>query len=37
MLAGHTQGSAPAVDALRARYDVVQIASIDEAIEALRH
>src|SRR3712207_2259194 len=37
VLAGHSQGSAPAVDALRDRYDVVEIASIDEAIEALRH
>jgi CheY-like chemotaxis protein len=37
VLAGHTEGSAPAVDALRARCDVVEIASIDEAIEALRH
>src|SRR4051794_13317754 len=37
VLAGHTRGSAPAVEALRERYDVVQIASIDEAIEALRH
>jgi len=36
-LAGHTQGSAPAVEALRDRYDVVLIATIDEAIEALRH
>ena len=37
VLAGHSQANGQAVDALRDRYDVVQIASIDEAIEALRH
>jgi len=37
VLAGHTKAHAGAVDALKSGGDVVEIASIDEAIEALRH
>ena len=37
VLAGQTQANSAAADALRGRYDVVEIASIDEAIELLRH
>src|SRR5436190_24283760 len=37
VLAGHTQANSAAIDALRDRCDVVQMPSIDEAIEALRH
>jgi CheY-like chemotaxis protein len=37
VLAGHNQSNRAAVDALKAGGDVVEIASIDEAIEALRH
>src|SRR5436305_1371826 len=37
VLAGHTQANGAAIDALRDRCDVVEMASIDQAIEALRH
>ena len=37
VLAGHNQSNRTAVDALKAGGEVVEIASIDEAIEALRH
>ncbi len=37
ILGGHSSGNGAAVDALRAQCDVVEISSIDQAIEALRH
>ena len=37
ILSGQSRGNGPAVDALRAQCDVVEIESIDQAIEALRN
>src|SRR5687768_11152211 len=37
VLVGHSDASTPAVEALKARYDVVEIQTIEQAVEALRH